>query len=802
MRTALQDLRYGLRMLRQKPGFTMVAVIALAIGIGANTAIFSAVNAILLRPLPYDAPDRLVYIWDSNPSIGFPRFSSSALNFSDWRRQSKSFEYLCALLSWNLNMTGRGEPERLQGARASADIFPMLGVKPLLGRTFLPEEDQAGKNRVVLLSEVLWQRRFGADRNVIGQAITLNGESYTIIGIIPPEFRVPNQSELWIPAALDELQLRRGNHLLGVMARLKPDVTIEQAQTEMSGIARNLELQYPDTNKGWGVRIVPLSEAVIGDTIKPALWVLLAAVGFLLLIASANVANLLLARAATRQREIAIRTALGASRWRVFRQLLTESILLALVGGVLGLLIGVWGIDLLTSLNPDRIPRVEEIGIDRQVLGFTLLVSVLTGIIFGLAPALQGSKPDLNESLKEGGKGTVTSRRGNRMRSLLVVSEIALSLVLLVGAGLMVRSFARLQQVRLGFNPENLLTMAISLPQAKYSEANQREAFYRSLLERVATLPGVQSTAVIDPLPLAGDTVWEFFIEGRPLGPSNQGYNTNFRRCSPDYFRTMGMTLLKGRHFTEQDTPQSEQVAIINETMARQFFSNEDPLGKRISFSGLEGPWHTIVGVVVDVRHAALNAEVGLELYRPFAQSPNMTTSLVVRSALDANSIAGAIRKEVQNLDPDQPVYSVRPMEQIIANTIAPQRTNTLLLGVFAVIALLMAAVGIYSVMAYTVTQRTHEIGVRMALGARRGDVLRLVVKQGLVLAVAGVGIGLTASFTLTRMMKSLLFGVSAGDPVTFGLIALLLIFVALLACIVPARRAAKVDPIVALRYE
>ncbi|MGH9832483.1 MAG: ADOP family duplicated permease, partial [Blastocatellia bacterium] len=615
-----QDLRYGARMLAKQPGFTLIVVLTLALGIGANTAIFSVVNAVLLRPLPYEAPDRLVYIWDSNPTAGFSRFASSPPNFADWRRQQQSFEHLAAFMSWNFNLTGRGEPERLQGARVSAELFPLLGVKPLLGRAFSPEEDKAGNNRVVLLSQALWRRRFAEDRHVIGQAITLNNESYTIIGVTPPDFRVPNQSELWIPGGFDEFN-RRGHHFLSVLGRLKTGVTLQQAQADLETVARRLEQQYPDSNKGWGVLLAPLFEVVVGD-IQLALWVMLAAVGCVLLIACVNVASLLLARAATRRREVAIRAALGASRFRLLRQLLTESVLLALVGGGLGLLLGLLGVELLVSSSADRIPRAEEIGLDQSVLGFTLLITLLTGLVCGLAPALQSSKPELNEALKDGDKSGATGWRGQRARSLLVVAEIALSLALLVGAGLLFKSFLHLQQVKLGFQPEQVMTAQLALPPAKYAERWQRLGFYQNLLQQVGAVPGVESAGVIDPLPLAGDSNSEFFIEGGPLLSNGRGHNTNFRRCSPDYFRTLGIPLLQGRLFTERDTAEAEQVVMINQTFQRRFFPNGDALGKRIAFRGPDGPWHTIVGVVGDVRHLGLDREAGLELYEPFAQTP------------------------------------------------------------------------------------------------------------------------------------------------------------------------------------
>jgi putative ABC transport system permease protein len=800
MQALWQDLRFGARMLLKNPGFTLIAIITLALGIGANTAIFSVVNSVLLRPLPYEAPDRLVYVWDSNPTAGFPRFASSPPNFADWRQQQQSFEYLAAFLGWSFNLTGRGEPERLQGARVSAEMFPLLGVKPLLGRTFSPEEDKAGKNRVALLSQALWRRRFAEDRNVIGQSITLNGESYTIIGVIPPGFRVPSQSEVWIPGGFDDLT-RRGNHMLGVIGRLKQGVTLAQAQTDMQTIASRLEQQYPDTNKGWGVQLVSLFDVVVGD-VRLALWVMLAAVGFVLLIACVNVANLLLARAATRQREVAIRVALGAGRWRIVRQMLTESVLLALAGGVLGLLLSVWGVELLTSLSAGRIPRVEEIGLDHRALWFTLLVSLLTGLVFGLAPALQSSKPDLNESLKESGKGGETGRRGNRARSLLVVVEIAMSLVLLIGAGLLFKSFLRLQQVKLGFQPENVTTAQISLPPAKYADRQQRNSFFQNLLQQLSAAPGVQSAGVVDPLPLAGDSVWEFFIEGGPLLPNGGGQNTNFRRCTPDYFRTMSIPLLQGRLFTDRDTAESEQVVIINETLRRRFFPNADPLGKRIAFDGANGPWHTIVGVVGDVRHSGLEQEAGLELYRPFAQTPTRSVTLVVKSSLDPGSVVASIRREVSSLDAEQPIHSIRPMTEIVARDIAPERFNLTLLAVFAAVALLLALIGVYGVMSYAVTQRTREIGVRIALGAQSRDMLKLVVGQAMWLVLAGVASGVGGALALTHLMKKLLFEVESSDPLTFIAVSLLLTVVALLACWIPARRAAKVDPMIALRYE
>ncbi|HEX5731670.1 MAG TPA: ABC transporter permease [Blastocatellia bacterium] len=796
-----QDLRFGLRMLGKHPVFTLVAVITLALGIGANTAIFSVVNAVLLRPLPYESADRLVWIWDSNPSIGLPRFHSSGPNFKDWRQQSGSFDYIAAFTGWSFNLTGEGEPERIQGALASPDLFSMLAVKPVIGRTFSPEEEEAGSHRVALIGYSFWQKRFGADPAIINRSLTLNGESYTVIGITPDDFRIPYQVDIWTPLALDVLGSGRGSHFLSVIARLKPGVSIEQAQAEMNGITIGLQEQYPDLNTGWGAELQPLHERIVGE-VKPLLWILLGAVGFVLLIACANVANLLMARSAARQKEVAIRVALGAGRLRLIRQFLTESLLLALVGGGLGLMLAVWGADLLVALNPRDIPRAEEIGIDGRVLAFTLLVSLITGVVFGLVPALQGSKVDLSSSLKEGSRGLSSSPHHNRAQRLMVVSEIALAIVLLVGAGLMIKSLLRLTEVSLGFDPENVLTMHISLPQSKYGKKDQRAAFSHELLQRVGRLPGVQAAGTISPLPLTGGSTQEIFIEGGPSAAPNQGFNTNLHMCSPDYFRTMRIPLLKGRFFDERDVAQSQSVVIVNETFARRFWPDEDAVGKRISFSRPEGPWSIIIGVVGDTRHLRLDAEAGLEMYRSYSQSAIPYLALVVRSGLDSSMVADSIKSEVLGLDSTLPVYSIRPMQQIISRSAAPRRFQMILLSSFAAIALILSAIGIYGVVSYSVVQRTHEIGVRMALGAQSLDVLKLVIGQGMRVVFVGVVAGLIAAFALTRLIESLLFGVSPADTATFILIALLLMGVALLACYLPARRATKVDQMIALRSE
>jgi predicted permease len=802
LETLWQDIFYGARVLLKKPGFTLIAVLTLALGIGANTAIFSVLNSVLLRPLPYKDADRLVWIWDSNPSMGFPRFASSGPNFKDWKQQPTSFEHMAAFTGWSFNLTSESEPERLQGAMASSDLFSMLGIKPVMGRTFLPEEEQAGNHLVALISHSLWQRRFAADPGIMNRSLTLNGESYTVIGIIPADFRAFYPADIWTPLSLDVLQSGRSSHFLSVVAQLKPGATIEQAQVEMNSITNHLQQRYPDSNTGWKTELQPLHERVVGN-IKPALWTLLGAVGLVLLIACANVANLLMARAASRQKEVAVRTALGAGRLRLVRQFLTETLLLSLTGGGLGLLLGVWGVSLLVAFSSGDIPRAEEIRLDGRVLAFTLLVAIVTGIIFGLAPALQGAKVNLNESLKEGSRAVSSSLTGNRTRSLMVVLEIAFAMVLLVGAGLMIKSLLHLMHVNLGFDPGNVLTMHISLPQSKYAEGSRQAVFGNELLSRIGHLPGVQAVGSISPLPLTGgDSVNEFFIEGRDLPAPNQGFNTNFHRCSPDYFLTMKIPLSKGRFFDERDVAQTQQVVIINDTFAHRFWPEEDPIGKRISFSGMQGQWHTIVGVVGDVRHGTLDAEAGLEVYRPYSQSPIPYMALVVRSDLEASSLAGAIRSELLGLDSTLPVYSIRPMEQLISRSLAPRRFQMILLGSFAGLALILAAVGIYGVISYSVTERRHEMGIRLALGARTVDILRLVISQGMKLALAGVVIGLLASFLLTRLIQTLLFSVSPTDPLTFTLITTLLIFVSLLACWIPARRATKVDPMIALRYE
>ena len=818
METLFQDLRYAFRMLLKRPGFTAVAVLALALGIGANSAIFSVVNGVVLRRLPYKDPDRLMMVWSRRPLLqalaGSQEFPVSAADFTDWRDQNQVFEQIAAFHSQPFNITGAGEPEFLGGVRASANLFSLLGVEAKLGRTFLAEEDQPGAGRVVLISHGLWERRFGSDPQIIGQKLTLNDEPYTAVGVMPRGFQFPRkgempagyqfprQADLYTPLAWTPDQIgNRGRNFLAVIARLKPEVRVAQASADMDAIAQRLKQQYPQFNSNKEAFIVPLHQQVVGR-VRTALLVLLGAVGFVLVIACANVANLLLARAASRQKEIAIRTALGASRSRVVRQLLTESVLLSLAGGTLGLLLSMWGVDLLLAISPANLPRVDAISVDGRVLGFTLAVSLLTGIIFGLVPAVQASKPDVNEALKEGGRASSVGH--NRFRSVLVVSEVALSLVLLIGAGLMIRSFVHLLNSSPGLNPENVLTLDVGLPRTKYS-APQQVAFFQQVIERLRSLPGVQSAGAVYPLPLSGaEEGMGFGIEGRAALAPGEVYNAGPRWVSPDYFNVMGIPLLRGRELTERDGSDTPRVLVINEAMAARYFPDEDPIGKRVAFDQVNNApnWREIVGVIGDVKHSALDSDPKPEMYFPFPQFPIFFMTFVVRTSGDPLNLVAAARSEVLAVEKNQPISNVHTMEELLSNSIAQRRFNMLLLSIFAGVALLLATVGIYGVMSYSVAQRTHELGVRMALGAQTSHVLALVVKQGMTLALAGVGIGLAAAFALTRILASLLYGVSATDPLTFSVIALLLASVALLACYLPARRATKVDPIVALRYE
>lgn len=800
------DIRYAIRNLAKRPGFTAIAILTLAVGIGANTTIFSAVNALLLKPLPFPELDRVVAIWDKVPARGVEHNEVAFANYIDWRDQNQSFEKLALYRWWSANLTGVEPPERIQGFLVTGNFFDVIGTTPIMGRGFLEHENQPGSDAVAVITHSLWQRRFGGEPNIINKTIALNGITRTIIGVMPEHFNFPKGSEVYSPLPFTpELAANRQSHSYYVIGRLKPNVSLQSAQAEIDHITGRLEAQYPETNTGLGANVYP----IVKDTVRmydTALWIMMGAVGFVLLIACANVANLMLARASGRQKEIALRSALGASRWRIIRQLLTESVIVALVGGAIGVLIAFWGIDLLRASNPAEASRFapgwHNLGINLPVLWFTLALSFISGIVFGLAPAWQVSKPNLNNALKEGGRQT--SSGSHRLRSSLVVFEMALSLVLLVGAGLLVRSFLSLVKTDPGFNPERVLTMNLILPRAKYPEEKQRAAFYSDLVNRVKALPGVQSTAVVNYLPLGGaNSSDSFLIEGLPEPAPGEESGGRYRVCTPDYFQTMGITVMKGRAFTDQDKAGATPVVIVNETFARRHWPNEEALGKRIRFYGPidRAPWMQIVGVIQDVKHE-LNIPVTPEFYLPHAQDPWSSMVVVIKTAGDPSAMAGVIRQQVWSIDKDQPVFDVRTMEQVRSISVAMYSFSSVMLGIFAGVALLLAALGIYGVMAFAVTQRTHEIGLRMALGARSRDVLKLVVMNGMKLALIGIGIGLVGAWALSGFMEKLLFGVKATDLLTFAVVPVCLLFAALLACYVPARRATKVDPLVALRYE
>ena len=811
-----QDIRFGVRMLWKRPGFTLVAVFALALGIGANTAIFSVVNTILLRPLPYEDAAQLVALGRLAPGGEAEPDNVSYLDFADLKARSTTFENMALYRFWLFNITGSEQPEAVMGAFVSASLFPTLKAEPIYGRALLPEEDRSGE-RVAVISYRLWQRRFGANPDAVGKSLWLGDASYTVVGVMGQGFNFPpkmpttstlpsREFDVYVPLGLDPSSNleARGNHNWFAIGRVETGVSLAQARTDLQVVTRRLAAQYPETNEGDNAGVVPLNEIVVGD-LRAALWMLLAAVGAVLFIACSNVANLMLARAAGRRKEIVVRAALGAGRWRLARQLLTESVMLALVGGVLGLLLASWGVDVLVALSPNDIPRVKEIDLDLSVLFFTVLVSVLTGVLFGLAPALQASRADLQSTLREGTGRTTGSVGQRRTRGLLVISQLALALMLLVGAGLMIKSFLRLQAVDSGLNPACVLTTWVLLPDTKYPQPEAQARFFDQALQRIATIPGVEYAGAISSLPLTGmDASTSFSIEGRPPAAANQAPETEDRRINADYFRAMGITLIRGREFTRQDDARSPDVVIINETFARLHFAGEDPLSKRLDFEG-EGSgirWRQIVGVVKDVKHFGLEAAAKPEAYIPFAQSPSPFMVVAVRTAADPAGLATAILNQIQAVDKDQPVFNTQTMERVVADSVARRRLNVLLLGIFAALALTLAVIGIYGVMSYLVAQRTHEIGVRIALGARAADVLRLVVKQGMSLALAGVVIGLIGALIVARLMSSLLYGVSAIDPFIFIGVPLLLSGVALIACYIPARRATKVDPLVALRYE
>ena len=812
METLIQDIRYGVRSLLKKPGFTAVAVLALALGIGANSSIFSVVNAVLLRPLPFKNPEQLVIVNETVHRDTVETRPASYPDFIDWRDQNQSFDAIAAFDSPSFTLTGTDEPEHISGEIVSANYFQLLGIQPKLGRTFLSEEDRTpDASPVAIVSYKLWQRRFGSDPSLVGKTVKINEKDFTVVGIMPDGFEgVSSGSEIWIPVMMISTFSsppgdinKRCSRWHSVIARLKPGVTLEQAQSDMDAIASRLEQEYSGTNKDRGVQVVGAHEAAVGN-MRPTLMVLLGAVAFVLLIACANVANLLLARAAVRQKEVAIRMALGASRRRLVRQLLTESLLLALVGGGLGLLLAVWGIDLLGAFVGDQIPSYVKPDIDIRVFGFTLLVSLVTGIVFGLVPALQASKPGLNELLKEGSRGSTVGAERHRIRRALVIIEVALALMLLISAGLMLRSFQRLQAFNPGFEVDKVLTVRMNLPRSYSSQ--QAKLFHQQLLERIQGLPGIRSVGLSSDVPLDGNTSATMVpIEG--LAPPDDDIRVYKHSISPNFFATLGIPILKGRDFSVQDNEQAPRAIIISNYMAERLWPNENPIGKRVSTSRDQNRnrvWDQVVGVVGDVKYRTLIRDQNKDpdIYLPLLQNPEPAFVLAVRAQGDPSSLVSAIRSEVVRLDSNLPIYDIATMQQRMEKVTANSRFSTLLLGVFACVAMLLAVVGIYGVMAYSVTQRTHEIGIRMALGADRSDVLKLVVGEGMALVGIGVGVGLLGALAATRVLASQLYSVSATDPVTFIVVSVILIGVALGASFVPARRATKVDPMVALRYE
>ncbi len=805
----LKDLRYGLRVLLRQKSFTAVALFALALGIGANTAIFSVVNAILLRPLPYKNPDTLVVPVSVNTAREIERGSITYADYLDWRQETEVFDKVAVFGFQSVDLAGGGEPERVEVGTVSEEYFAVMGVEPVLGRTFSADDYKPDAARALVISYKLWQRKFGGDASILDQKIYLNGRPYLVIGVMPKDSQWPASFDLWAPLAVGSNpspnMLRRDNMIFNAVARLKSGIEIEQATAAMEVIARRLEQDFPESRKGWTNEAIPLRDYIVNDDIQLALMVLIGAVGFVLLIACVNVANLLLARATAREREIAIRMALGSGRIRLIRQLLTESVMLALAGGGAGLLLAFWGVDLLTAIAPSDIPGIAEARIDLRVLLFAMAVSVVTALLFGLIPALHSTKTNFNESLKEGGRSATEGARGRSLRSILVVAEVVLSLVLLACAGLMIRSFIHLQSVDPGFNTDNLVTMSVNCPSLRYPDNAQALAFYKNVVDRVADSPGVESAAVSSALPLGGGGFYlgrVLLIEGHPEPPAGPDHETQWNVISPGYFQTTGIKLLRGRAFDERDAEKSNPVIIINETMARRMFHDEDPIGKRIRSWRDENLLREIVGVVQDVRYYGLGDELRGLVYIPHTQNTWRLMLLSVRTTGDAANLIGSIRDQIWSVDKDIAIANPKTMKETLAQSVAPQRFSTLLLAIFAALAMALAAVGIYSVLSYSVTQRAHELGIRMALGARAGDVIRLVVAHGMKLTLTGVAIGLASAFALTRLMKSLLYEVSATDPLTFILIPLILTGVALAASFIPARRATRVDPVEALRHE
>ncbi len=812
METVLKDFRYGIRSLLKRPGFTAIAVITLALGIGANTAIFSLVNAVLLRGLPFADPDRLVMIWEDASFAGFPRNTPAPANYVDWKTQGQSFADMAAQDMRSFNLTGDGEPEKVEAFGVTANYFPLLGIKPALGRAFTNEEDTPGANRVVIINHNLWQQRYGGEQNIVGRQFSLSGEKYTVVGVMPAGFQfLDSKVGMWVPIGFTAEQLtQRNSHYLSVVARLKPGVNIEQANAEVRAIQQRIAHDHPDEAGRITAYVRPLRDELAGDVRRPLL-VLSVAVGFVLLIACANIANLLLSRAASRRREMAVRAALGASRMRIVRQLLMEGLLMSAAGAIGGLVLAWWSFSFLQRLIPDGLALSTKLTLDFQVLGFTLLLTFITTLVFALIPAFQISKIDLNLALKQGGGRSGLNAGGNRLRSAMVVAEVALALVLLVGAGLLIQTFFKLQEQYAALRSESVLTLRTVLPDKKYSELSQRTNFYKQVLARVQSLPGVISAGYATSIPLAWKGGTSGFVpEGRSLEQLSSGgiaYDANHRQVTPDYLKTMGIPLQRGRSFNDGDNEQSTKVAIINETMARQYWPGEDPLGKRFTMDDPndKATWVTIVGIAGDVRQMGVDEPVKAEMYFPYqqGQEPFYTPrDLTIRTSVDPLSLVAAVRNEIHQVDPEQPISNIRTMSQMLGEETASRSLGMTLLTIFAGLALLLATVGIYGVLAYFVVQHTQEIGVRMALGAQRSNILTLVLKKGMTLTLLGVGIGLVIAFALTRLMASLLYEVSAADPVTYVAISSLLTAVAFFACYLPARRATKVDPMVALNYE
>jgi putative ABC transport system permease protein len=811
MNSLLQDVRYAIRLCLRTPGFTAVAVIALALGIGANSAIFTIVNAVLIERLPYRDPGRLVVIWETNPRRQGRSNVIAPANFLRWRDRTDAFERMAAFYDFTNNLTGSGEPEELVVQAVTADFFPTLGVAPLLGRTFAPDEGPRGRDGFAVLSYELWQRRFGGDANVVGRPIQLSGEPATVIGVMPPDTRIFFKSgslagkpaDLWLPFAFTEAQRQPRGRYMAAIARLKPGMSMEQAQTQVSTIAATLAKEWPAFDTGWGVRLLPLRDELAGD-LRGALLVLTGAVAFVLLIACANVANLLLARGAVRSREIAIRTALGAPRRRLIRQLLTESLVLGLAGGAIGLLVAQWGVDFLRAVSPVDLTVLGHVRLSYPVLAFTAGISILTAVICGFAPAFEGSRADVQASLKDGARQVGAGARNRRLREVFVVSEIALAVVLLVGAGLMLRTFSMLRGVDPGFDVRNVLTVRVALPGAKYPEPEQRVRFFRDAVSRISAIPGVQSAGEVSVLPLAGlGSATGFTIVGQPPPPPGQSPVTDVRLCDNGYFKTMNVPLLRGRLFTDREMQERSNVVIVNATLARQYFGGEDPLGKRINIA-MSDPIvpTTIVGVVGDARYADLVTVPRAMVYWPHPQLVFGAMSLAVRTAGDPLSLAPAVEHAIQSIDKDQPVSDVRTMEQWLAKSLAQARFSSMLLALFAGVALVLAAIGIYGVMSYAVSQRTSEIGIRLALGADQRAILKLIVGNGLRLAVLGLAIGVVLALSLSRTLSAQLYQTSGADPITFSSVVVVLGAVALLASYLPARRAAHIAPVEALRYQ